>query len=62
MTVQEALEQLHSAIDKEVISHATSCGVISDSEYVCTRCAGHSGAHIATGLENVYEIWYDESP
>jgi hypothetical protein len=28
--------------------------------FVCTRCAGHSGRHIATDHEHVFAIWEDE--
>ena len=59
LTVKEALDLLHKAVMQEALEGNGSCGEESDSEYRlnCTRGKGHKGVHIATGSEEVYEIW-----
>ena len=59
LTVKEALDLLHKAVYQEAMEGNGICGEESHSTYnlICSRGKGHTGVHIATGSEDVYEIW-----
>jgi hypothetical protein len=56
VSVDEALEALYRAADKE---DATCPGVQKATTMRCTRGAGHKGPHIANGTTTILALWRD---
>lgn len=57
LSVAEALNILHAVVTNEFMENCGGCPVKSETDMWCCRGIGHEGPHIATGSEEVYEIW-----
>lgn len=57
LSVNEALAILHSATNNEPLKVGGGCTERSASGMICCRGKNHEGLHIATGTEEIYEIW-----
>jgi hypothetical protein len=58
-SVDEALELLFHTINNERMGK-DGCRARAKRGYICTRCEGHSGAHMAGTGEGVAHVWIAE--